>query len=75
MIRNEAELTQTIEQVNRMYRVLADLRARIEPANPQNFRVFAEGPIDEIKRMRADIDAYLGITADSSPASAEISAS
>jgi len=29
--------------------------------NPSQFQLFAEGPIEEIRRLRRDIDEYLGI--------------
>lgn len=61
MIENEAGFRQTIEQLERMYRVVAELRARMGAANPAQFELFAEGPIEEIRRLRRDIDQYLGI--------------
>jgi hypothetical protein len=61
MIRNDAELAQSIEQMERMYRALARLRADIAPVNYANFQLLAEGPIDEIRKLRGEIDAYLGI--------------
>jgi hypothetical protein len=61
MIQNAAELMQSIEQLGRMYRALASLHADIAPQNFANYQVFAEGPIDEIRKLRDEIDAYLGI--------------
>ena len=61
MIENDAELTQSLEQMDRMYRALANLRAEIAPLNYANFQLLAEGPIDEIRKLRAEIDGYLGI--------------
>jgi len=61
MIENDAELRQCLEQMDRMYRALANLRAEIAPLNYANFQLFAEGPIDEIRKLRAEIDEYLGI--------------
>jgi hypothetical protein len=60
MIENDAGFQQSIEQLERMYRVVAELRSRMG-ANPAQFQLFAEGPIEEIHRLRHDIDAYLGI--------------
>lgn len=62
MIENEAGFRQSIEQLERMYRVVAELRSRMGETNPAQFQLFAEGPIEEIRRLRRDIDAYLGIT-------------
>ena len=61
MITSDAGLQQSIEQLERMYRVVQDLRNRMGAANPAQFQLFAEGPIEEIRRLRRDIDEYLGI--------------
>jgi hypothetical protein len=61
MIENEAGFRQTIEQLERMYRVMAELRSRMGTNNPAQFELFAEGPVEEIRRLRKDIDQYLGI--------------
>ena len=62
MITNETEFNQAIEQMDRMYRALASLKARRPPIEPTQFSVMAEGPIDEIRRLQADIDSFLGLT-------------
>ena len=62
MISNEREFHQAIEQMDRMYRALASLKARQPPIEPTQFFLMAEGPIDEIRRLQADIDAFLGLT-------------
>jgi hypothetical protein len=54
-------LDQSIEQLERMYRVLAELKSRVEEADPNRFQIMAEGPADEIRRLQADIDSYLGV--------------
>jgi len=59
MIENTAQLKQTIEQMGRMQRILESYRARILPKNPRNFAVFAEGPLDEIRKLQTEIDQYL----------------
>jgi hypothetical protein len=59
MIRSDVELEQTIEQLERMYRVLLRLRADIAPINYANYQLLAEGPIDEIRKLQREIDAYL----------------
>ena len=61
MITSDAGLQQSIEQLERMYRVIRDLRSRMGQTNPAQFQLFAEGPIEEIRRLRRDIDEYLGI--------------
>ena len=59
MIENDAQLRQAIEQIENLYHAVDSLRADILPKNPRNFAVFAEGPLDEIRKLQADIDAYV----------------
>jgi hypothetical protein len=58
-ISNEAQLQQAIEQIQVLCRAIDSLRADIFPQNPKNFAVMAEGPVDEIRKLQADIDAYI----------------
>ena len=59
MIENTEQLQQAIEQMGRMQRILDSYRADILPKNPRNFAVFAEGPLDEIRKLQAEISEYL----------------
>ena len=59
MIENTDQLIQAIEQMGRMQRVLESFRHDILPKNPKNFAIFAEGPLDEIGRLQAEIDDYV----------------
>ena len=59
MITNEAQLQQAIEQIQRLCHALDSLRMDILPKNPRNFAIMAEGPVDEIRKLQADIDAYI----------------
>jgi len=61
MIQSEAGLKQTMEQLDRMYRVVEELRRRMGETSPAQFHLFAEGPVDEIHKLRREIDEYLGI--------------
>jgi len=61
MIETQEGLLLSIEQMARMYRALADLHSRVAPLNFRNYQVFAEGPIDEIRKLQREIDEYLGI--------------
>jgi len=61
MIQTDAELQQCLEQMERMYRVLARFRAEIAPINSANYRLMAEGPLEEIRRLQRDIDSYLDL--------------
>jgi hypothetical protein len=58
-IKNDAQLQQAIEQIQVLCRVIDSLRADIFPKNPRNFAIMAEGPVDEIRKLQADIDAYI----------------
>jgi hypothetical protein len=60
MITNDEQLQQAVEQLGRMYRALASLRAEVLPMNARQFALMAEGPVNEIQRLQAQIDAYTG---------------
>jgi hypothetical protein len=62
MIANDRELNQSIEQLDRMYRAVAELRSRLGSVNSPQFQLLVEGPVEEIRRLRQEIDAYLGVT-------------
>lgn len=59
MIQTEAQLQQAIEQIENLCRALNSLRAEVFPKNPRNFAILAEGPMDEIRKLQADVDDYL----------------
>ncbi len=59
MIENTEQLYQAIEQMGRMQRILESYRSDILPKNPRNFAVFAEGPLDEIQKLQAEISSYV----------------
>jgi hypothetical protein len=59
MIETTEQLEQAIAQMGRMQRVLESYRTDILPANARNFAVFAEGPLDEIGRLQAEISDYV----------------
>jgi len=59
MIDTEAQLKQAIEQIQGRCRATETLRADVFSKNPRNFAVLAEGPLDEIRKLQADIDDYV----------------
>ena len=59
MITNTDQLIQAIEQMGRMQRVLESYRKDILPRNARNFAIFAEGPLDEMRKLQAEIDDYI----------------
>ncbi len=62
-ITSQDQMGQALEQLGRLYHALAALRQRVEPANPRNFAVLAEGHIDEIRRLQRVLDEYAGAVA------------
>jgi hypothetical protein len=60
MITNDEQLNQAVERLGPMYRAMAALRAEVLPVNAKQFALMAEGPVDEIRRLQAQIDAYAG---------------
>jgi len=71
MIRNYKDLAHFREQLTRAENALISLHERVYAKNPRNYAVYAEGPIDMILELRAEIDAFLHIA----PAPAELPAS
>lgn len=61
MIENDQQLNQCIEQLERMYRAIAELKSRVQPLDPSRYQLMAEGPADEIRRMQSEIESYLGV--------------
>lgn len=59
MIENTDQLIQAIEQIQELCRAIDSLRVDIFPKNPKNFAIMAEGPVDEIRKLQADINAYI----------------
>lgn len=59
-IRNDRELAKAQVALGDLYRALASLRSETQSAAPHAFAVLAEGPVYEIRRLQAEIDAYTG---------------
>jgi hypothetical protein len=59
MIETADQLYQAIEQMGRMQRILESYRSDILSKNPRNFAVFAEGPLEQIRQLQAQIDDYI----------------
>jgi transcription termination factor NusB len=45
--------------MGRMQRVLESYRDEILAANPRNFAMLAEGPLEQIRQLQAQIDQYV----------------
>jgi hypothetical protein len=61
MIENDEELQQAWEALGDLYRAVASYRSRILPVNPPNYADIAQGPLDEIRKLQAEVDEYLGL--------------
>jgi len=61
MIENDDQLKATHEALGHLYRAVASLRQTMLPVKPRQYALFAEGPLDEIRKLQAEIDAYLGL--------------
>ncbi len=60
MMTNDAERSQSMEQLERMSRALAALRRDVFPDNPRQIALLTEGPEEEICRLQAAIDLDTG---------------
>jgi hypothetical protein len=59
MIETPEQLYQAIEQMGRMQRILESYRNEILTRNPRNFAMLAEGPLEQIRQLQAQIDEYV----------------
>jgi hypothetical protein len=65
----EAErLAQTIEMLELMNDALRHLRTDVLPRNPRMFVLMAEGPLEEMRRLQAQIEQLTGELAASATA-------
>jgi hypothetical protein len=62
MIENDEQLDATLQALGSLYRALSSLRKNVLPVNPRQYGLFAEGPLDEISKLQAEINDYLGLT-------------
>jgi hypothetical protein len=56
MTKNEAILTQTVEQLERLNEALGSLRRELLPAQPKKFAILAEGPLEDTRRLQSEIE-------------------
>ena len=59
MLNSPEQLNQAIDQMGRMQRILESYRNEILTKNPRNFAMLAEGPLDQIRQLQAQIDEYI----------------
>ena len=56
MNKAEAILNQTVEQLELMNHALGELRRELLPGQPKKFAILAEGPLEEMRRLQAEIE-------------------
>lgn len=56
MNKNEAILTQTVEQLEGLNEALASLRRELLPGQPKKFAILAEGPLEDMRRLHDEIE-------------------
>jgi hypothetical protein len=61
MIENDEQMRATHEALGHLYRALASLRRDLLPASPRQYSLFAEGPLEQIRKLQSEIDQYLGL--------------
>lgn len=66
-IENDTQMRQVLEQITHMYGALVILRREVEPQNARQFAVMAEGLLNRLRELRAEVDAYVGIPISSCP--------
>lgn len=49
----------TMQQMERLIAALNDLQESVLPENPQLFAVMAEAPLDDLSRLRAELQSYV----------------
>ena len=52
----KAVLTQTVEQLEHMNEALSALRKELLPGQPKKFAIVAEGPLEEMRRLQAEVE-------------------
>lgn len=65
MIENDRQLRVTVEQMGRVLRGLEDSTQTVLKENPELYGVMVEAYIDDLMRMRDEVEIYLaGLEAD-----------
>jgi hypothetical protein len=60
-IHSDEGLRVNLELIGNMYEAIISLKRDIAPQNFTNYLILAEGPIERIRRLKAEIDDYLSI--------------
>ena len=58
MIENDLQFRVTLVQLGRLLRALESLQQEMLPQNPQLFAAMSEGVLEDISRLRDELEAY-----------------
>lgn len=59
MNRDLNRLRVTMEQMERLIRALDDLKENVLPKDPTLFATMAEGPLEDLERLRKEVREYV----------------
>ena len=59
MIKDVVRLRVTMQQMERLLAALDDLKENVLPKDPRLFAVMAEAPLDDLQRLRREIDGFV----------------
>jgi hypothetical protein len=59
MIETIEQVGQAIEQMGRMQRILESCRTEVLAVNPRNFAMLAEGPLEQLRQLQAQVEEYV----------------
>jgi hypothetical protein len=69
-MKTELILTQTVEQLEHMNEALAALRRELLPGQPKKFAILAESPLEEMRRLQAEVEQLTTQIATAAPVAA-----
>jgi hypothetical protein len=59
MIEDSNQLRVTLQQMTRLLCALDDLKEQVLPKDPQLFALMAEAPLEDLDRLRQEVEGFL----------------
>ena len=59
MIEDTNQLRVTLQQMQRLLWALADLKEHVLPQDPKLFATMAEAPLEDLDRLRQEVESFL----------------
>ena len=59
MIKDVVRLQITMQQMERLIAALDDLKENVLPKHPQLFAVLAEAPLEDLQRLRREVNGFV----------------